>query len=220
MSRRPFRLLVFDWDGTLLDSIGSIVGCVQATLIELGEPTADEETVRASIGLGLRETVEMFRPGCDDYLFDRVVEVYRRLWDESFSRDPLLFPGVPELLETLEDQDYLMAIATAKSRGGLRTDLERSGLERFFHTTRTVDEAPSKPHPGMLLDILDELGASAGESLMIGDTVHDLAMAANAGVLSVAVLTGCETRQALEPWSPEICLESVTGLLDWLDDRQ
>jgi phosphoglycolate phosphatase len=220
MSRRPLRLLVFDWDGTLLDSIGSIVGCVQATLIELGEPTADEETVRASIGLGLRETVEMFRPGCDDYLFDRVVEVYRRLWDESFSRDPLLFPGVQELLETLEDQDYLMAIATAKSRGGLRTDLERSGLERFFHSTRTVDEAPSKPNPGMLLDILDELGASPGESLMIGDTVHDLAMAANAGVSSVAVLTGCETRQALEPWSPEICLESVTGLLNWLDDRQ
>lgn len=216
MLQRRFRLLIFDWDGTLLDSIGSIVGCVQATLSELGEPTADEERIRASIGLGLRETVEMFRPGCSDELFDRVVEVYRKLWEETFSKSPHVFPGVPELLETLEARGYLLAIATAKSRVGLLHDLERTNLSRRFHSTRTIDEAPSKPHPGMLHGILGELCAGANESLMIGDTVHDLAMAANAGMPAIAVLSGCEARENLEPWRPQACFESVTELPSWL----
>ena len=211
------RLLVFDWDGTLLDSIGSIVACVQSTLEELGEPAAEEERIRASIGLGLRETVEMFRPGCGDELFDRVVEVYRKLWMESFCRTPHLFPEVPALLETLRNHGYRLAIATAKSRGGLSHDLERTGLGRFFHSTRTIDEAPSKPNPQMLLDILAEQGVSPEESLMIGDTVHDLAMAENARVPSVAVLSGCDSRETLEPWRPAACLGSVTELLSWLD---
>jgi phosphoglycolate phosphatase len=215
------RLLVFDWDGTLLDSIGSIVACVQATLEELGEPAAEEERIRASIGLGLRETVEMFRPDCGDELFDRVVNVYRRLWTESFCRVPHLFAEVPEVLEKLRNDGYRLAIATAKSRGGLRHDLERTGLGGLFHSTRTIDEAPSKPNPQMLLDILLEQGVGQQESLMIGDTVHDLEMAANAGVRSVAVLSGCESREVLEPWQPVACLRSVTELVTWLDgDRE
>ena len=219
MQQLPFRLFIFDWDGTLLDSISSIVGCVQATLEELGEPAADERVIRASIGLGLRETVEMFRPGCDDELFDRVVEVYRRLWIECYSRTPVLFPEVPELLGELERRGFLMAIATAKSRGGLRHDLERTGVGEFFHSTRTIDDAPSKPHPGMLLDILSELGVKPRESLMIGDTVHDLAMAESAGVPAIAVLSGCEARGNLESLSPRVCLESVGQLISWLDSR-
>ena len=211
------RLLIFDWDGTLLDSIGSIVACVQATLEELGEPAAEEERIRASLGLGLRETVEMFCPGCDDELFDRVVDVYRRLWTESFCRAPRLFADVPEVLEKLRSDGYRLAIATAKSRGGLRHDLERTGLGRFFHSTRTIDEAPSKPNPQMLLDILAEQGVGPQQSLMIGDTVHDLEMASNAGIRSVAVLSGCESREVLEPWQPVACLRSVTELVSWLD---
>ena len=220
MSKHPTRLLVFDWDGTLLDSIGSIVACVQATLEALGEPAAEDRVIRASIGLGLRETVEMFCPGCEDNLFDRIVEVYRELWVESFSKTPLLFPRVPEMLEQLEDRGFLLAIATAKSRSGLRHDLERAGVGRFFQSTRTIDEAPSKPNPGMLLGILDELGVVASESMMIGDTIHDLAMAENAGMPSVAVLSGCQDRATLEPWSPQTCLDSVAELIPWLDDRR
>lgn len=219
MPNRPFRCFVFDWDGTLLDSIGAIVNCVQATLAELGESPASEASIRASIGLGLRETVEMFRPGCDDELFEQVVEAYGRLWAESFSHAPVLFEGVRPLLGELSRRGHLLAIATAKSRAGLEHDLERTGLGDLFLSTRTVSEAPSKPDPWMLLDIMEELGAASGESLMVGDTVHDLAMAANAGVGSVAVLSGCESRESLEPWRPLACLESVAEMLDWLDER-
>lgn len=219
MERRSIRLLIFDWDGTLLDSIGSIVGCVQATLEALDEPAADEGVIRSSIGLGLRETVERFRPGCTDELFDEVVEVYRRLWIDHFSKKPLLFSGVPEMLEELQRRGFLLAIATAKSRGGLLNDLDRSGVGQYFLSTRTVDEAPSKPHPGMILGILDELGVRAEQSLMIGDTVHDLGMALNAGVRAVAVLSGCEDRRSLEAFGPLACLESVRELIPWLDGR-
>jgi phosphoglycolate phosphatase len=219
MSRNTLRLLVFDWDGTLIDSIGSIVGCVQATLDELGEPPAAEEAIRRSIGLGLRETVEAFKPGCDDELFDRVVDVYRRLWNERFCREPVLFDGVRTLLRELSSRGYLLAVATAKSRGGLDHDLGRTGLKGLFSSTRTVSEAPSKPAPEMLFQILEELGTSSRESVMIGDTIHDLEMAANAGMPSFAVLSGCESRAALENRAPEALFESVTEVLPWLDGR-
>ncbi|MDH3253412.1 MAG: HAD-IA family hydrolase [Acidobacteriota bacterium] len=217
MTDRSLRLLIFDWDGTLLDSVATIVSCVQATLSELGEMPAEEESIRASIGLGLRETVDMFRPGCDDELFDQVVAVYRRLWSERFAGRPALFAGVGQVLQRLREDGFLLAIATAKSRGGLRADLSRTGLASMFSSTRTMDEAPSKPDPSMVFEILQELNVTAQESLMIGDTTHDLAMAANAGVTAVAVCSGCESRQVLERRHPAGCLDSVIDLPRWLE---
>ena len=217
MTPRSWRLLIFDWDGTLLDSVGSIVSCVRATLAELGEAPAAEESIRASIGLGLRETVDMFRPGCDDELLDQVVAVYRRLWREEFSLRPALFSGVGEVLKTFREDGFVLAIATAKSRSGLRADLSRTGLSDVFSSTRTMDEAPSKPHPRMVFDILAELDVSAEESLIIGDTTHDLAMAENAGVTAVAVCSGCESRQVLQRLHPAGCLDSVIDLPRWLE---
>ena len=123
-----YRLVVFDWDGTLLDSIGAIVGCTQAVFSELGLPGVDDAKIRSVIGLGLRETVEALHPGCDEETFWRIVSCYRRLWLSHFSSTPLLFEGVEELLETLRDRGFLLAVATAKGRGGLDNDLERTGL--------------------------------------------------------------------------------------------
>ena len=116
MRTRRFRLLAFDWDGTLLDSVASIVDCVQATLAELGQPPADEAAVRGAIGLGVRETVAAFRPGCSDELYTRIVEVYRRLWLERFAVAPRLFAGVGGLLAALRSDGYQLAVATAKGR--------------------------------------------------------------------------------------------------------
>lgn len=215
-SNGRFQLLIFDWDGTLLDSIGSIVDCTQATLRELGMKLASEETIRSGIGLGLRETVERFAPGCDERLFGRIVEVYRRLWFDTYSLRPKLFPGVCQTLEGLHGEGYLLAVATAKSRRGLNRDLGKTGLAERFDATRTVDEAASKPHPQMILDIVEELGARASRTLMIGDTTHDLEMAWNAGADAVAVCSGSHDRPGLEGAQPLACLESIAELPEWL----
>lgn len=216
MTGSRYKLVVFDWDGTLLDSIATIVGCTQATLMELGLPPANEADIRSAIGLGIRETVNSFCPGCSEETFDRIVEVYRRLWFERFVREPVLFEGVRILLEGLAREGLLLAVATAKSRRGLSADLERTHLGRFFQASRTVDEAASKPSPDMLLGILDELGVRPEEALMVGDAIHDLQMANNAGVASVGVTSGTTTREVLLGKGPLECLDTVTALPGWL----
>lgn len=215
-----FELLVFDWDGTLLDSIASIVECAQATLQELGLERADDRVVRDTIGLGLRETVERLAPGCGSQMFRRIVEVYRRLWVEEYSHHPRLFPRTEEILGNLQRRGLRLAVATAKSRRGLDRDLLATGLGHWFDATRTVDEARSKPHPQMILDILSELGVGASATLVVGDTTHDVEMAHNAGARAVAVCTGSHGREGLESASPLACLEDLGELVAWLDDAR
>ena len=169
---RPFELLVFDWDGTLMDSLGPIVACTQAVIAELGLPELPEQAIRGTIGLGLRETVDVLSPGCDEALYGRILESYRGHWHGTYRDLPVLFPGVPELLRRLADEGYLLAVATGKSRRGLEYALATTGLGSVFHSTRTCDEALSKPHPQMLLDILDDLGVRARDAL--DDRRHDL----------------------------------------------
>jgi phosphoglycolate phosphatase len=214
-----WRLLVFDWDGTLFDSISSIVACTVTTLRELGHPEVEVDSICGAIGLGLRETVELFSPGCDDELFHQIVEVYRKHWFATYSKQPNLFPGARALLTELAEEGFLLAVATAKGRVGLAQDLERAQLQDIFHTTRTVDESPSKPSPQMLLDIMDDLGVAARESLMIGDTSHDLRRANNAGVESVAVCSGAQPRERLLAEDPIACLEGVAVFGSWLADQ-
>jgi phosphoglycolate phosphatase len=216
LSINSFRLLVFDWDGTLMDSIGSIVACTRATLEDLGLPGLPDEKIRGTIGLGLRETVEVLWPGGGDEVFNQVLECYRKHWLSTWRDQPLLFNGVPEMLRELAADGYLLAVATGKSRRGLDHVLEQTGLAGLFHATRTVDEAFSKPHPQMLLDILDELGVHARDAVMIGDTTYDLEMARSAGAASVGVCTGSHCREELELFGPVTCLEEVVGLREWL----
>ena len=210
------RLVIFDWDGTLLDSVGSIVECTQVALAELGLAPVHETTIRQVLGLGLRETVETLCPGCDDDLFRQIVETYRKHWFGGYSTRPVLFAGVPEALGELRSRGYLLAVATAKGRLGLDADLEATGLAGRFAATRTITEAPSKPHPGMVLDILEELDVPAAEALVVGDTTHDLRMAANAGVIGVAVCSGSHPRAELEALEPAGCLTGAAELPGWL----
>ncbi len=215
-----FELLVFDWDGTLVDSIGRIVGCTQDTLRAVGFGEADETRIRMSIGLGIREMVDRFHPDCDDRLFARICEVYRERWQETYSREPVLFPGARSALEELAGDGYLLAVATAKSRWGLARDLEETGLASIFHSSRTADECRAKPNPAMLLEILDELGVRAREALMIGDTVHDLQMAINAGVPGLGVTSGSHDLADLERVEALAYLDGVASLPRWLRGRR
>jgi phosphoglycolate phosphatase len=216
MNERRFHLVVFDWDGTLMDSVGSIVECTRAAIRELalGEPV--EATIRGTVGLGLRETMDVLVPGCDDALYPRVLACYRRHWLETYRDMPVLFAGVREMLAELHAGGYLLAVATGKSRRGLDHALEQTALGGLFHATRTADEALSKPHPQMLLDILDGLGVRAESALMVGDSIYDLQMAANAGSAAVAVLTGAHSLADLAAQRPRVCLRTVAELPPWL----
>lgn len=211
-----YDLLIFDWDGTLMDSIATIVACTRATLEDLDLPPLPDEAIRGTIGLGLRETMEVLCPGGGDEVFSRVLECYRKHWLATYRDQPLLFEGVCELLEALAKDGYLLAVATGKSRRGLDHVLEETGLAQMFHATRTVDEAFSKPHPKMLLDILDELGVPARSAVMIGDTTYDLEMARSAGMASIGVCSGSHGREELQRLGPLACLDGVVELREWL----
>lgn len=214
---RRFELLVFDWDGTLMDSLGSIVACTRATLERLELPPLPDAEIRRAIGLGLLETVERLAPGAGPQVVEAVKTCYRELWLSTYREHPVLFPAAPALLGDLAQAGYLLAIATGKSRRGLDRDLDVTGLADRFHATRTVDEAPSKPHPGMLLDLLDELGVRPDRALMIGDSVWDLQMAANAGVPALGVATGGYPRPQLLEHGPAGCVERLDELAEWLE---
>lgn len=215
-SAAAYRLVIFDWDGTLLDSVGSIVECTEVTLAALGLAAVPESTIRGVLGLGLRETVETLCPGCDEELFQRVLETYRKHWFGGYFTKPVLFAGVGEALVELQGMGYLLAVATAKGRAGLDADLAATGLSGRFVTSRTSTESPSKPHPGMVLEILDELAVPAAQALLVGDTTHDLRMAANAGVTGVAVCCGSHRRAELLALEPAGCLASAVELPGWL----
>jgi phosphoglycolate phosphatase len=202
-----------------MDSIGTIVACTQATMRELELGELPEARLRGLIGLGLRETIDILSPGCDEETYGRILECYRKHWVETHRDMPLLFAGVEGMLRGLADEGYLLAVATGKSRRGLEYALDQTGLGGLFHSTRTVDEAFSKPHPKMLVDILDELGVRPGEALMIGDTTYDLEMALNARTHSVGVCTGGHCREELERYGPQACLDGVVDLASWLAKR-
>jgi phosphoglycolate phosphatase len=217
---RAFRLVVFDWDGTLMDSIGTIVECTLAAIADVpGMVAPPVETIRGSIGLGLVETMTRFFPDGDPALFTQVATAYRDRWRAEFKDCVQLLPGAKETVATLADSGYLLGVATAKGRVGLERELIATGLAPYFHATRTVDEAPSKPAPGMLFQLCDELGVAPREALMVGDTAWDLEMARNAGCPGVGVLTGGHARPQLECVDPLACLESVAELPAWLACR-
>jgi phosphoglycolate phosphatase len=216
-ARNGYRVLIFDWDGTLIDSISSIVECTLATVREIGMGEPPVSGIRDGIGLGLRESVERLAPGCDEEVFQEILSVYRRHWLATYGHRAQLVPGARAILEELAADGYLLAVATAKSRTGLERDTKRLGVAELFSTTRTVSEAPSKPDPQMILDIVEALDTRPEQILMIGDTTHDLEMAHNAGVAALAVCTGSQNRERLEQARPLGCLDSVAELPAWLD---
>ena len=214
--RPRYRLLVFDWDGTLVDSIGSIVACMHATTVELGLPELDEARVRGTIGLGLADTLATLLPGAGAEVHRRVVECYRAHWLGGYGTRHAMIRGARETLERLGRSGFWLAVATGKSRAGLERDLERFALGGTFLATRTPDEAPGKPGPEMVEGILAELGVRSVEALVVGDTVHDQRMAASAGTPFVAVASGSVRAEELAALGPLAVLPDVTHLPGWL----
>ena len=213
---RPYEVLVFDWDGTVIDSIGTIVDCALDTFRELGLHGVEETAIRHTIGLGLKETLDALLPEADLDTARRVREVYYQHWKERHYHRPQAFDGAADTLESLRSAGYRLAVATGKSRRGLELDFERTGLKPLFETTRTADETACKPDPTMLLEILDQLAVPPEQTLMVGDTTYDLRLARNAGVGAVALTSGSQPRHLLETESPLAYLETVSDLPAWL----
>ena len=213
-----FELIVFDWDGTLLDSAAAIVSSILAACRDLGLPEPPESRARHVIGLGLGDALRHAVPELPESDYPRMVERYRHHY---LSRDHelTLFPGAFEMIESLAGRGRMLAVATGKSRIGLDRALEHSRLGPFFHATRCADECFSKPHPAMLEQLMDELGVVPERALMVGDTTHDLQMAKNAGVAGLAVSFGAHPREVLEAERPLACVHTPQALSSWLHEN-
>jgi len=209
-----YRLIVFDWDGTLIDSAGTIVQCIQDAARDMGLEVPAAERARHVIGLGLHDSLTHAVPGLAAERYREFADHYRQ---HFLARQDamLLFPGVKALLEELK-KDRLLAIATGKSRRGLDRALDAEDLRRFFSDSRCADETTPKPHPAMLLELMEALQVEKRNTLMVGDTTHDLEMARAAGVDALAVTYGAHPEDGLRACSPLGCFPSVQALGAWL----
>jgi phosphoglycolate phosphatase len=210
------KLIVFDWDGTLMDSEARIVDSMQGALRDLGLDPLSPGRVRNVIGLGLQEAVRELLPGEGGEVRARVVQSYRSHYLGSEGTPTPLFPGAGEVVRELAARGYLLAVATGKGRRGLDHALKASGLGPLFHATRCPDEAHSKPHPDMLEQIMDELGVVPEETLMVGDTEYDMQMAHNAHAHALAVCYGVHERERLMAHGPLACMADVRDIPPWL----
>lgn len=208
---RRRRLVVFDWDGTLVDSTAIIAEAIRSAAADLGMAVPSRERAAHVIGLGLHDAIRIAMPGMPESRVPDFVDRYRV---HFFRGDGQLspFPGIVELLDDLAAAGRWLAVATGKSRAGLNRSLDQSGWHRRFATTRTADEGAPKPHPWMLRDICEELAMSPDDILMVGDTTHDLAMARSAGAAAVAVTYGAHPPEELQR-EPSLAMVSSVAQL-------
>lgn len=209
-----YRLVVFDWDGTIIDSASTIADCIREASRELGLEVPGRERASHVIGLGLHDAMRIAVPQLPAARYPEFVDAYRRHFGAR--KDSMqLFAGMRPLLHQLSGK-HLLAIATGKSRRGLDRDLEFHGLKGHFVASRCADETHPKPHPAMLLELMEQLGVGKEDSLMIGDTSHDLEMARAAGVDAVAVTYGAHPETGLRACGPLGCVSSIEDLSRWL----
>jgi phosphoglycolate phosphatase len=218
MPRKNFDLIVFDWDGTLMDSTATIVKCIQSAAKDIGLPVPSEQAAAHVIGLGLGEAMQAVMPDIDPALYPKMVERYRYHYLTK-DHELVLFKGVREMLADLSQEGYFLAVATGKSRVGLNRALNAVGLLSTFHATRCADETFSKPHPAMLQELTRELGQDLRRTAMIGDTTHDLLMATNAGASAIAVEYGAHPVHQLQACRPLYSAKTVPELHQWLTEN-
>jgi len=210
-----YQLIIFDWDGTLMDSTGHIVNCMRQAIKKLElEPLADHE-ISHIIGLGLHEAVQTLYPSGNDVLWTSLADCYRQTWLSSPEETPL-FANARELLTRLAEQDIFLGVATGKSRRGLDKVLKATDLGEHFIATRCADECHSKPHPQMLMELMDYTGVSPDQAIMIGDTEFDLMMAANAGAHSLGITHGAHDEAKLLACSPLAIVHDLYEVETWL----
>jgi phosphoglycolate phosphatase len=215
---RRFDLIAFDWDGTLFDSTRIIVRCIQRAVADVGGTVPTDKAASYVIGMGLMEALAYAAPDVPEAKYPELGSRYRHHY-LSHRNDLALFDGVLEMLAALKARHHWLAVATGKSRRGLDEVLQTVELRSMFDGSRTADETAGKPDPRMLRELMAQSGVDAQRTLMIGDTTHDLQMAANAGCTSVGVSYGAHEPAAFDALHPLFVAHSVSQLQQWLLDN-
>ncbi|AUM14621.1 HAD family hydrolase [Ketobacter alkanivorans] len=211
-----YKLIVFDWDGTLMNSLSRIAACMQAAASDVGIEPATDEQVQDIVGLALELAILRLHPVLDGTQVQLMRERYSHHYVVAESTPSPFYEGIPGMLGSLSERGVLMSVATGKSRKGLSRVFNAHGVGALFHSSRCADETRSKPEPHMLLEILDFHGLQPHEAVMVGDTEFDLEMASRAGVDSVGVTWGAHDIKRLQRHNPKVCVGSVNDLSTWL----
>jgi phosphoglycolate phosphatase len=212
---KRFDLLVFDWDGTVVDSAGHITQSLQSAAADLNLAVPSEERARHIIGLGLVDALTYLFPELPSEKYPELAERYRQHYMAG-DHKVQLFGGAYDSILAFRDAGFRLAVATGKARRGLDRALQATRMASMFHASRCADEGLPKPHPDMLLYLIDAMGVEPTRTLMIGDTTHDLLMARNAGVAAAAVAYGAHPRELLMEHDPLACFSSFAELAQWV----
>ncbi|MES1988860.1 MAG: HAD-IA family hydrolase [Pseudomonadota bacterium] len=212
---KQFDLIVWDWDGTLVDSTGMITNALLKAAEQVGLPSLTAQAANNIIGLGLRESIQTLYGDIPAEQAKALATQYTTNYYAGESEIPL-FTGAADTIKALHRSGFKLAVATGKGRRGLNLALEHSGLGKYFHSTRTVDECFSKPHPQMLDELMEYLVVMPERTLMIGDTSYDLQMAQNAGVSSIGVTYGAQSAEQWQHLNPVQQFSDFAGLSTWL----
>lgn len=207
-------LAIFDWDGTLCDSIEHIVSAMEDAAREVAVAVPPAADIRNIVGLGLPQALAQLFPGLPDERRAELGRAYSRHFAAPEHGPPLLYAGALDTLRGLRERGIELAVATGKSRRGLDRVLAALGLAGYFEATRCADETRSKPHPCMLYELMAARRKTAGEVFMIGDSEYDLAMAQQAGVQAVAVSYGVHSPGRLAAYQPLAIIDALPELLD------
>jgi len=209
---RKYQLIIFDWDGTLMDSTAQIVNCMQLAIKEMSAAPRTNNDILNIIGLGLEEAISSLYPNANNHFINKTAQVYRDFYLFKDKTPSPLFTGVVEMLDELREQNYDLAIATGKSRRGLEKGLDETNLHDYFPITRCADETRSKPDPQMLHEILTDYNSTKETALMIGDSKYDLQMANNAKMHSMAVTYGVHSLERLLKQQPIAQVDSARNI--------
>lgn len=214
--KNQFDLLVFDWDGTLINTIDWIVYCLQKAGTDSGFATPEPQAAKDVIGLCIESAINCLYPEADREQQAAMVSLYTKIYfSKQLSRNDF-FPGIYAMLTQLKQQGFQLAVATGKTRQGLREALTATDTIELFDITRCADETASKPDPKMLFEIMAHTRTPVERTLMIGDSIHDLQMARNANIVSVGVTCGANNAESLLQYDPLMCLQQPTELLNYL----
>jgi phosphoglycolate phosphatase len=217
MNKR-YDLIVFDWDGTVMDSTAIIAGSIQSACRDLDLTVPSDEAARHVIGLGLNQALRHAVPDAPEAMYEPLVARYRHHFLAQDAAIPL-FEGARETIAELHASGYSLGVATGKNTAGLNRALESSDMKHYFHATRTAEQTFSKPHPAMLFELMEELAVGAPRTLMVGDTTHDVLLAQNAGVDVVAVAFGAHPAAQLLALQPLALMEDFAQLRAWFKEN-
>ncbi|MCF4009466.1 HAD family hydrolase [Rheinheimera sp. UJ63] len=210
------KLVIFDWDGTVMDSVGRIVSSMQAAALHTGIAVPSTAAVRHIIGLSLDPAFDMLFPSANPAQRQQLFEHYRDQYVQHDTTPTPLFADAEQVLQQLAERNVLLAVATGKARKGLDRMFAETGLARYFATSRCADEAQSKPHPDMLQQIIQQLGVAANEAIMVGDTSHDLKMAQAIAMPRIGVSHGAHDVAVLQQYAPLAIIDRLADLPAWV----